>query len=116
MFPALADRRNEKAGNLSGGQQKVLEIGRALMMTPRMMLLDEPSLGLAPRTAQMVFATIKRLRDEAGMTILVVEQIARIALKYAHRGYVLVTGNIALEGSAADLARNDAIKKAYLGE
>lgn len=115
MFPALADRRHEKAGNLSGGQQKVLEIGRALMMTPRMMLLDEPSLGLAPRTAQMVFATIKRLRDEAGMTILVVEQNAKSALAISDRGYVLELGRERLEGAAHLLLTDPEVAQLYLG-
>jgi len=115
MFPLLAERRNEKAGNLSGGQQKVLEIGRALMMTPRMMLLDEPSLGLAPKTAQMVFETIKRLRDEAGMTILMVEQNAKSALAIADRGYVLELGRKRLEGAARRLLTNPEVAQLYLG-
>lgn len=115
MFSTLAERRNEKAGNLSGGQQKVLEIGRALMMTPRMMLLDEPSLGLAPRTARMVFETIKRLRDEAGMTILMVEQNARSALAIADRGYVLELGRERLEGAAHRLLTDPEVARLYLG-
>ena len=115
MFRVLAERKHERAGNLSGGQQKVLEIGRALMMVPRMMLLDEPSLGLAPKTAQMVFETIRRLRDETGMTILMVEQNARSALAIADRGYVLELGRERLEGPAERLLHDPAVAQLYLG-
>ncbi|MBI3974942.1 MAG: ABC transporter ATP-binding protein [Armatimonadetes bacterium] len=115
LFPLLAERRGERAGNLSGGQQKVLEIGRALMMTPRMMLLDEPSLGLAPKTAQMVFETIGRLRAEAGMTILMVEQNARSALAIADRGYVMELGRQRLEGPAQQLLSDPEVAALYLG-
>lgn len=115
MFPQLAERRGERAGNLSGGQQKVLEIGRALMMAPRMMLFDEPSLGLAPKTARMVFETIRGLRDETGMTILMVEQNARGALAIADRGYVLELGRERLEGPAARLLDDPEVARLYLG-
>lgn len=115
MFPLLAERRGERAGNLSGGQQKVLEIGRALMMAPQMMLLDEPSLGLAPRTAHVVFETIRQLRDETGMTILMVEQNARSALAIADRGYVLELGRERLEGPADRLLNDPEVAHLYLG-
>ncbi len=115
MFPLLAERRKAKAGNLSGGQQKVLEIGRALMMTPRMMLLDEPSLGLAPKTARMVFDTIKRLKDEAGMTILMVEQNAKSGLAISDRAYVLELGQERLEGPADTLLNDPRVAQMYLG-
>jgi branched-chain amino acid transport system ATP-binding protein len=115
LFPLLAERRRERAGNLSGGQQKVLEIGRALMLTPRMMLLDEPSLGLAPKTAQMVFQTIARLRSDAGMTILMVEQNARRALAIADRGYVMELGRQRLEGPAQRLLSDPEVAQLYLG-
>ena len=115
MFPFLAERRKDKAGNLSGGQQKVLEIGRALMMTPRMMLLDEPSLGLAPKTARMVFETIKRLNDEAGMTILMVEQNAKSGLAISDRAYVLELGKERLVGPADTLLNDPRVAQLYLG-
>ncbi|HXF56546.1 MAG TPA: ABC transporter ATP-binding protein [Actinomycetota bacterium] len=115
LFPLLAERRNERAGNLSGGQQKILEIGRALMMTPRMMLLDEPSMGLAPRMAKLVFDTIRRLNEEAGVTVLMVEQNARSALSIAHRGYVLELGTVALEAPAASLLADPRVAELYLG-
>lgn len=115
MFPVLVERREDRAGNLSGGQQKVLEIGRSLMMAPRMMLLDEPSLGLAPKIAQMVFETIRRLRDETGVTILMVEQNARSALGIADRGYVLELGRERLEGPAQRLLTDPEVAQLYLG-
>lgn len=115
MFPLLAERRKAKAGDLSGGQQKVLEIGRALMMTPRMMLLDEPSLGLAPKTARMVFDTIKRLKDQAGMTILMVEQNAKSGLAISDRAYVLELGRERLEGPANTLLNDPRVAQMYLG-
>jgi branched-chain amino acid transport system ATP-binding protein len=115
MFPFLADRRAEKAGNFSGGQQKILEIGRALMIAPRVMLLDEPSLGLAPKTTRQVFDTIKLLKDEAGMTILMVEQNAKSGLAIADRAYVLELGKERLEGSAGALLNDPRVAQLYLG-
>jgi branched-chain amino acid transport system ATP-binding protein len=115
MFPLLAERRNEKAGNLSGGEQKILEVGRALMLAPRMMLLDEPSLGLAPKMIRFVFDTIKRLQDEAGLTILMVEQNAKSALAIADRAYVLELGQQRLEGPAGTLLNDPRVARLYLG-
>ena len=114
MFPALAERRDSPAGMLSGGQQQMLAIGRALMAGPRLLLLDEPSMGLAPRLVAEIFAAIRALR-EAGTTIFLVDQNARAALAIADRGYVLETGRIVLAGAGAELAANEAVKQAYLG-
>jgi ABC-type branched-subunit amino acid transport system ATPase component len=115
MFELLQERRNTKAGNLSGGQQKVLEVGRALMINPRMILFDEPSLGLAPRTAKMVFDTIKRLQNEAGITVLMVEQNAKSGLAISDRGYVLELGRERLEGPANILLNDPKVAHLYLG-
>jgi branched-chain amino acid transport system ATP-binding protein len=115
MFDLLQDRRGEKAGNLSGGQQKILEIGRALMLNPRMILFDEPSLGLAPKTARMVFGTIGRLKTEAGITVLMVEQNAKSGLAIADRGYVLELGRQRLEGPAGELLNDPKVAQLYLG-
>ncbi len=115
LFPLLAERRDTRAGNLSGGQQKVLEIGRALMLDPRLMILDEPSLGLAPVMARSVFDTIKRLRDESGITILMVEQNARSGLAIADRAYVLELGKERLEGPASQLLSDPKVARLYLG-
>lgn len=115
LFPILKERRNEKAGNFSGGQQKVLEMGRALMLEPRMILLDEPSLGLAPITAKQVFDTIKSLKDEMGMTVLMVEQNAKSGLAIADRAYVLENGAIRFQGTPRELLHNPELKRAYLG-
>ena len=115
MFTLLADRRQEKAGNLSGGQQKVLEIGRALMMNPRLILFDEPSLGLAPKTARLVFDTIKQLQEEAGITVLMVEQNARSGLAISNRAYVLELGKDRLEGPANQLLNDERVAQLYLG-
>jgi branched-chain amino acid transport system ATP-binding protein len=114
LFPALAERRKSTAGMLSGGQQQMLAIGRALMAGPRLLLLDEPSMGLAPRLVAEIYAAIRRLR-EAGTTIFLVDQNARAALAIADRGYVLETGLVVLAGSGSELAANDAVKQAYLG-
>jgi ABC-type branched-subunit amino acid transport system ATPase component len=115
MFDMLTDRRGGKAGNLSGGQQKVLEIGRALMMEPRMILFDEPSLGLAPMTAKMVFGTIKRLQEEAGISVLMVEQNAKSGLAISDRAYVLELGKDRLEGPADQLLNDPRVAQLYLG-
>lgn len=115
IFPMLAERRNERAGNLSGGQQKVVEIGRALMLEPRMILLDEPSLGLSPKMARMVFDIIRRLRDEFGITALMVEQNAKSGLAISDRGYVLELGRERLEAPAHQLLDDPQVAQLYLG-
>jgi branched-chain amino acid transport system ATP-binding protein len=115
FLPRLAELRTRVAGYLSGGEQQMLAIGRALMARPRLLLLDEPSLGLAPRLVDEVFAIIDRLNRELGVTALLVEQNAHRALEVAHRGYVIESGRIVLEGSAADLATNPDVKEFYLG-
>ena len=115
LFPALADRRGQAAGTLSGGEQQMLAIGRALLSRPKVLLLDEPSMGLAPRVIREIFDHIARLRAERGMTILLVEQNARGALAIADRGYVLETGRVVLEGTAEDLLANKDVQRAYLG-
>ncbi|WP_366924239.1 ABC transporter ATP-binding protein [Metallumcola ferriviriculae] len=115
LFPRLEERKNQTAGTLSGGEQQMLAIGRALMAKPKLMLLDEPSLGLAPLLVQNIFKTIREINKQ-GVTILLVEQNARAALKVASRGYVLETGNCVLSGSADDLLADEAVRKAYLGE
>ncbi|MGH7072451.1 MAG: ABC transporter ATP-binding protein [Acetobacteraceae bacterium] len=114
MFPILAERRYRDSSLLSGGEQQMLAIGRALMSEPKLLLLDEPSMGLAPRLVQEIMRTIRRL-NEAGTTVLLVEQNARVALRLAHYGYVLETGRIVLEGEAAALEKNESLAKAYLG-
>ncbi len=113
-FPRLQERRRQVAGTLSGGEQQMLAMGRALMSRPRLLMLDEPSMGLAPILVEQVFDIIRELH-EAGTTILLVEQNARMALSIADRGYVLETGCIVLEGTGAELMQSDAVKKAYLG-
>jgi ABC-type branched-subunit amino acid transport system ATPase component len=115
MFAMLAERRQESAGNLSGGQQKVMEIGRALMMNPRLILFDEPSLGLAPKTAKQVFDKIKQLQAEAGITVLMVEQNARSGLAISDRAYVLELGQDRLEGPAQSLLNDPRVAQLYLG-
>ena len=113
-FPRLKERRRQVAGTLSGGEQQMLAMGRGLMSRPTLMMLDEPSMGLAPILVEQIFDIIHEL-NEAGTTILLVEQNALMALSIANRGYVLETGKIVLQASAADLLDNDAVKKAYLG-
>jgi branched-chain amino acid transport system ATP-binding protein len=115
IFPALAERSKQLGGTLSGGEQQMLAIGRALMSKPRLLLLDEPSLGLAPIIVGRIFKIIKEINDQ-GMTILLVEQNAKAALRLAHRAYVLETGKIVMQGEATALERDPGIKKAYLGE
>jgi branched-chain amino acid transport system ATP-binding protein len=115
MFPVLADRRRQDAGTLSGGEQQMLAIGRALMGRPRLLLLDEPSMGLAPLIVTRIFEIIRQI-NESGTTILLVEQNAAQALRLAGRGYVLANGEIVLDGTAADLLANPAVRSAYLGE
>jgi branched-chain amino acid transport system ATP-binding protein len=114
MFPALAERRHAMAGMLSGGQQQMLAMGRALMARPRLLLLDEPSMGLAPRLVEEIFACIVRLRA-ADTAIFLVDQNARAALSIADRGYVMETGRIVLAGSGAELLANESVQVAYLG-
>jgi branched-chain amino acid transport system ATP-binding protein len=114
LFPVLKERQSQIAGTMSGGEQQMLAIARALMARPRLLLLDEPSLGLAPLVVENILATISRLQNE-GMTILLVEQNARAALKVAARAYVLETGRIILSGSAQDLLRDRQVTRAYLG-
>ena len=113
-FPRLKERRRQVAGTLSGGEQQMLAMGRALMSRPRLLMLDEPSMGLAPILVQQIFDIIRELH-QAGTTILLGEQNARMALSIADRGYVLETGGIVLEGSGSELMHSDAVKKAYLG-
>jgi branched-chain amino acid transport system ATP-binding protein len=115
LFPRLKERRSQVAGTLSGGEQQMLAIGRALMARPRILLLDEPSMGLAPILVEQIFETVRDINLQ-GTTILLVEQNAAMALSIAHRGYVLETGTIALRGSAVELHEHPEVKRAYLGE
>jgi branched-chain amino acid transport system ATP-binding protein len=115
LFPRLRERSSQKGGTLSGGEQQMLAIGRALMTRPDVLLLDEPSLGLAPILVQQIFAIIREINSR-GMTILLVEQNALQALSIANRGYVLQTGEVVLSGSSRDLRENEMVRKAYLGE
>jgi len=115
LFPRLEERKMQLGGTLSGGEQQMLTIGRALMARPKLLMLDEPSLGLAPILVKTIFATIGAIK-ERGVTILLVEQNARAALKVADRGYVLETGRVVLSGSAQELLQDERVRKAYLGE
>lgn len=115
LFPRLAERRRQVGGTLSGGEQQMLAIGRAMMANPKMLLLDEPSMGLAPVLVDTIFETIRKL-NEAGTTILLVEQNARMALQVASRGYVIQTGVVMLTDTAANLQENEMVRKAYMGE
>ncbi|WP_439550090.1 ABC transporter ATP-binding protein [Falsiroseomonas sp.] len=115
LFPRLNERQAQRGGTLSGGEQQMLAIGRALMSKPRLLLLDEPSLGLAPLISRQIFAAIKRLNETEGLTVLLVEQNANQALRLAHRGYVLVTGRITMSGTGAELLARPEIRDAYLG-
>jgi branched-chain amino acid transport system ATP-binding protein len=114
LFPRLADRRTQRGGTLSGGEQQMLAIGRALMGRPRLILLDEPSLGLAPLLVQQIFAAIRALNERDKLTVFLVEQNAYHALKLAHRGYVMVNGEITLQGEGRDLLQRPEIRAAYL--
>jgi branched-chain amino acid transport system ATP-binding protein len=115
LFPRLRERRRQTAGTLSGGEQQMLAMGRSLMSRPRLLLLDEPSMGLAPLMVQKVFETILAVSRE-GVTILLIEQNAKLALEVAHRGYVMESGEITLAGDAKRLLDNPAVRAAYLGE
>ncbi|MEO7039057.1 MAG: ABC transporter ATP-binding protein [Candidatus Elarobacter sp.] len=114
-FPWLADRKQQIAGTLSGGEQQMLAIARALMSSPQLLLLDEPSLGLAPKLVREIFELLRTMNERDGMTILVAEQNATLALATAHHAYVLETGRIAVSGPSADLMRNDRVRRSYLG-
>jgi branched-chain amino acid transport system ATP-binding protein len=114
MFPRLRERATQRAGTLSGGEQQMLAIGRGLMLRPALLMLDEPSLGLAPKLVDEIFATIRTIADE-GMTILLVEQNVREALTLADRAYVLQTGRTILEGTGQELLASDLVRQAYLG-
>jgi len=116
LFPRLKERANQAAGTLSGGEQQMLAIGRALMGRPKLLLLDEPSLGLAPFLVKEIFRIIREINEEEGCAVLLVEQNAHQALAIAHRGYVLESGQVVLSASAESLIRNEDVKKAYLGE
>ncbi len=115
VFPRLAERRDQKAGSLSGGEQQMLAIARALMSRPKLLLCDEPSLGLAPLITQELFDVLRRLNVDEGLSVLLVEQNANLALKIAHRVYLIGTGRIVASGSAAEFVDDESIRKAYLG-
>jgi branched-chain amino acid transport system ATP-binding protein len=115
LFPRLAERRKQRAGTLSGGEQQMLAIARALMSRPKLLLLDEPSLGLAPLICQTIFSTIDEIKN-TGTTVLLVEQNAHAALRSSNRGYVLETGQVILRGTSAELSNNPRVREAYLGE
>ncbi len=115
LFPRLRERRNQLAGTLSGGEQQMLAIGRALIQRPELLMMDEPSLGLAPKLAREVIFLAKKLRDEYGITVLLVEQNVRLSLKVADRAYILETGRIVMEGTPEELEKNPKVREAYLG-
>jgi branched-chain amino acid transport system ATP-binding protein len=115
IFPVLAERRHQEGGTLSGGEQQMLAISRALMARPKLLLLDEPSMGLAPRIIGQIFETLRKINEEHRTTILLVEQNANLALKVASRGYVMENGLVTIEDSAAGLLANEEVKRAYLG-
>lgn len=115
LFPILGERRRQKGGSLSGGEQQMLAVGRAMMQSPKILLLDEPSLGLAPQVIESIFDVIKEINRSEGTPILLVEQNVYLALEVSNRGYVLETGEIVLSGTAQELLHNDMVQKAYLG-
>ncbi len=115
LFPILAERRHQPGGTLSGGEQQMLAISRALMARPKLLLLDEPSLGLAPIVVRRIFDVIKKINREQNTTIFLVEQNANLALQTAHRGYIMTTGTITMSDTAENLLNNEAVRKAYLG-
>jgi branched-chain amino acid transport system ATP-binding protein len=115
LFPILAERRHQAGGTLSGGEQQMLAISRALMARPMLLLMDEPSLGLAPLVVKQIFEIIRKINTESNTTIFLVEQNANLALKVAHRGYVMETGRITLADSAKNLLANEEVRRAYLG-
>ena len=116
LFPRLRERESQLGGTMSGGEQQMLAIARALMIAPKVLLLDEPSMGLSPLFVENIFSIVERLNRERGTTILLVEQNASMALGIAHRAYVLQTGEIKLSGNAQDIARDETVRKAYLGD
>jgi branched-chain amino acid transport system ATP-binding protein len=115
LFPRLKERITQKGGTLSGGEQQMLATARGLMLRPKILLMDEPSMGLAPVLVELIFGVIRNLNQQDGTTILLVEQNALMALKYAHRAYVLETGKIVISGGSSEIAQNPEVKKAYLG-
>lgn len=115
LFPRLAERSNQRAGSMSGGEQRMLEIGRALMWQPQLVLMDEPSAGLAPLITKAIFSNIRRLNDEIGLTVLMIEQNARQGLEISHRGYVLELGRNSYEGTGRELLDNAEVRRAFLG-
>jgi branched-chain amino acid transport system ATP-binding protein len=115
LFPRLEERRHQRAGTLSGGEQQMLAIGRALMLKPRLMLLDEPSLGLAPRLVRELFKTLRRIKEDDGTAMLIVEQNANLVLEFADAAHVLETGRVVLSGTADEVSADEAMRRAYLG-
>ena len=115
FFPRLRDRREQQAGTLSGGEQQMLALGRAMMARPRLLLLDEPSLGLAPIVVEQIFEALERMREQDGISVLVVEQNANLALAHASRAYVLEVGNVVLAGTSDELRADESVRKSYLG-
>ena len=115
FFPRLEDRRDQQAGTLSGGEQQMLALGRAMMARPKLLLLDEPSLGLAPIVVNQIFEALARMKSDDGMSVLVVEQNANLALAYAARAYLLEVGNVVVEGTSDELRANESVRKSYLG-
>ena len=115
FFPRLEERRDQQAGTLSGGEQQMLALGRAMMARPKLLLLDEPSLGLAPIVVGQIFAVLERMKSDEGISVLLVEQNASLALAHAARAYVLEVGNVVVEGTSDELRANEAVRKSYLG-
>jgi branched-chain amino acid transport system ATP-binding protein len=115
FFPPLEERRDQQAGTLSGGEQQMLALGRAMMARPKLLLLDEPSLGLAPLVVKEIFEALAKMKDEDGMSVLVVEQNASLALAHAARAYVLEVGRVVVEGTSDELRANESVRKSYLG-